>query len=219
MTRAIRFTVPIIFVGADRLNIKPLSPEEHDRQQVDGTTLELEVALKSLLMELPPVGWSLRVFFVADSAAAARISQMLARSGLNRSIWRIPVTISIIDVSSMVGTMRHVIQSTFAFRDYRTYHAFGQWFRFFLPWLLPADVSQTIYLDPDVWCVVVAVVNGNVHLAFRPHVKTLTIHSATMHVWLSFPAGLFQTWLVFGVKATIMPCCSGGTSQSVLGRC
>ena len=49
--------------------------------------------------------------------------------------------------------MRQVIQTTVAFRDYRTYHAFGQWFRFFLPWVIPVHVTHTIYVDPDVWFV------------------------------------------------------------------
>ena len=53
----------------------------------------------------------------------------------------------------MVRTMRQIIQTSFAFRDYFTHHAFGQWFRFFLPWVIPEHVNHTIYVDPDVWFV------------------------------------------------------------------
>ena len=64
-----------------------------------------------------------------------------------------PVAITVVDVSRLVRTMRRVIQTTFAFRHYNTHHAFGQWFRFFLPWVIPAHVTHTIYVDPDVWFV------------------------------------------------------------------
>eukprot|EP00040_Diaphanoeca_grandis_P026755 m.150269 g.150269 ORF g.150269 m.150269 type:complete len:456 (+) comp30718_c3_seq1:151-1518(+) len=126
---------------------------ETPHAEKDTTAAELEVSLKSVLSHLPPFGYALKIYFIVDTISSLNIREVLTRAELNGSSWPIPISVEVLDVSALENQMRWFIVNSAAFAAYKTFHGFGQWYRFFVPWILPESVKQTIYIDLDVWFV------------------------------------------------------------------
>lgn len=114
---------------------------------------EIEVALKSLLYQSPPIGarLGLDVYIVAtDEDSRSAVMTMLKTSKLDGTEWPIPIRIMVYDVSAIAELGKTVFRSK-PMVVFHIRHYIGAFWRLLLPWILPKEVKHVLYVDLDVW--------------------------------------------------------------------
>lgn len=121
----------------------------------DGQLDEIQVALKSVLYQAPPPGSkfsSLKIYFVAsDTISVTMLHDMLEKGKLSGSLWPIPISIAIVDVSELNKRFYNDVVRGPGLNSFHVMHNVGAFWRLMLPWVLPDEVEHVIYIDTDVW--------------------------------------------------------------------
>jgi len=117
-----------------------------------GFLAEFEVALKSVLMNMP-LQRELNVHVMADGKAFAALPEIFSRTGVETWKSTKQVVIHTYNVSSYVPTWKKQIAATLNFSTMAAAtgsHTVGTFFRLFAHHVLPASVDQVLYIDTDV---------------------------------------------------------------------
>lgn len=118
-----------------------------------GFILELEVALKSILLNAP-LDHNLSIHYLADQAASDAVLQLLRRIDITNWQMRNKLTILVHHITqSHIEKWRRIIDDFYnevnASKDHFK-HSIGAYFRLFAHDVLPKDIKYVIYMDSDV---------------------------------------------------------------------
>jgi len=116
-----------------------------------GLLSELEVALKSLLMNLPMQS-NLHVHIMADKYGYNGLDEIFQRTEIQTWKTRKPVTIRTYNVQPNVEKWQREVIMALEPLGISTAHTFGTFFRLFFHDVIGADddIEQVLYMDPDV---------------------------------------------------------------------
>jgi hypothetical protein len=112
-----------------------------------GLLQETAVAIKSLILNAPHTG-QLRIYIMADQESFEALPNTLTEALPNGSIWWCPLSIHVLNIEPFVRGWKMEIRRIQ--RGIDTLHTWGTYFRLFANRILPPDVDQFLYLDPDV---------------------------------------------------------------------
>ena len=113
-----------------------------------GFLAEFEAALKSVLLN-GPVSADLAVYVLADGNAYAALPNVFNKTGLEHSIWRDQVSITVYNVDLFLKNWSATVASVLHVEADRGLHTVGAYFRLFGHEVLPKSVKHVIYLDTD----------------------------------------------------------------------
>ena len=113
-----------------------------------GFLAEFEAALKSVLLN-GPVSADLAVYVLADGNAYAALPNVFNKTGLEHSIWRDQVSITVYNVDPFLKNWSAAVASVLHVKPERGLHTVGAYFRLFGHEVLPKSVKHVIYLDTD----------------------------------------------------------------------
>lgn len=120
-----------------------------------GQLEEIQVALKSMIYQSPPAGnrySALDIYFIAsDDISFRMLNEMLEEGKLDGSLWPIPISITVVDVSRLTDRFLWKVVRGPVLKRFWIMHHVGAFWRLMLPWILPDKITHLIYIDTDAW--------------------------------------------------------------------